>query len=479
MPTPLVRPNIIWIMTDDQEVDVIDDPQALPFLTSKPQGSWVRLINATLSSPLCGVSRANLLSGRRTDHHGIKGNDDTQQLVAQEPNLLPVWMAAAGYRTGLIGKYENDWPYALGNYVPQGWSYFLGEKGASGYYNYTLIRTDASNEVHGSTSADYETDVLNTAATAFVQGVEPFFLLWTPGAPHGPIEPAPRHQSLSGFTITDALDLNEADLSGTPPWLVGKPLLAAGALSAARTEQIELRKAMRSIDEGINNVFDALIATGRINNTIFVMQTDNGRPMGRKRIAANDNGLQKRVPYYYSSDASLTIRYPGATQRIETGLVRSLDLTATVAAWASATPNIAVDGTDITPLILNGTAVHEAIENRLHGNGEVASLPPWWSVRTLRWKYNEWATTTNPTAVDHVELYDMLNDPAEMENVAEIPANAAVRSNMSSMLEQLKVDSQSLVISMSLGRRSNPAGQIRRYVNVSGTSVTSNRKFKL
>jgi len=116
----VVRPNILVILTDDQDV------YSLPVmrkLMSFPEGSWVNFTNAFVNNSVCCPSRATLLTGQYAHKHGVLSNQHGEQL--DDTNTLAVWLDQAGYRTGLVGKYLNQFPWDRGaSYVPPGWDFF-------------------------------------------------------------------------------------------------------------------------------------------------------------------------------------------------------------------------------------------------------------------------------------------------------------------------------------------------------------------
>src|SRR5439155_1629121 len=84
-----------------------------------------------------------------------------------ESSTLATWAKAAGYRTGLFGKYLNGYPFKCGNYTPPGWDQWASFTYPPNYYDYTLILDGNRTEPHGETPADYSTDVLANEVVVF------------------------------------------------------------------------------------------------------------------------------------------------------------------------------------------------------------------------------------------------------------------------------------------------------------------------
>ena len=96
---PTAHPNIVLIMTDDQNVDSLP---VMRKLMAFPEGSWINFTNAYANHSICCPARATVLTGQYARTTGVTGNDKGENL--NDTNTLPVWLDNAGYRTGLIGK---------------------------------------------------------------------------------------------------------------------------------------------------------------------------------------------------------------------------------------------------------------------------------------------------------------------------------------------------------------------------------------
>lgn len=425
----LSRPNIIVIHTDDQELGTVD-AEAMPYLSSNPHGNWVELPNCVITTPLCFPSRVSFFTGQRSDHHGQEGNGVDVTPPVPEADMLPAWLQSAGYRTGMLGKYLNEWPWGLGNYVPEGWDTFFGHGSSTTYYNWTCVDSDGNEVVGGATEADYLTDVLAGRAVDFVSEADsrPFFLYFAPNAPHDPFTPAARHAALS-MTVADPGDFNEADVSDKPAWVQALPLMDATTMDETRAYRLNARRCLRSVDEAIEDIFDALVAAGKLDNTVVFFLTDNGYSHGRKRLTSREpSSNSKRAPYRWCITAMLRVRYPGATQRSETRLATNVDVSATCAIAAGATATLDLDGTDLTPVILDtATTWRDRIESYWKGD---ANRPAWWSYREGTYNYITYPGTGEQ------ELYDWATDPDELANIA--GANAKLCSQMYQRLGELR-----------------------------------------
>src|SRR5512133_2488815 len=64
------KPNIVFVLTDDQHIYHL---KHMPYLSSKPHGNWMEFTNAFENTPLCCPTRATILTGQNSHHHGIEG----------------------------------------------------------------------------------------------------------------------------------------------------------------------------------------------------------------------------------------------------------------------------------------------------------------------------------------------------------------------------------------------------------------------
>lgn len=110
MTAALAAPNIVVIMTDDQEDT--GSMAYMPKLQALLAEQGVTFKNSFVDLPLCAPSRASFLTGQASHNTGIKANcpldkGGWEAFKDKEANALPVWLQNAGFKTALIGKYLN------------------------------------------------------------------------------------------------------------------------------------------------------------------------------------------------------------------------------------------------------------------------------------------------------------------------------------------------------------------------------------
>jgi N-acetylglucosamine-6-sulfatase len=423
-PTTPERPNIVFVLTDDQSADMVED--VMPYLASKPGGSWIEFNNAFVNVPFCCPSRASILTGRYAHHHGIQGSNGAR---LDDSSTIATWLDDVGYQTGIVGKYLNGYPFAEQkppDYIAPGWDYWAVFNEVD-HYDYSLNENGTSVS-YGRAPEDYSTDVLYRKAIDFLDGTDPddpFLLYFSTHAPHLVNTPAPRHQGdYADLPITLGPNVNEEDVSDKPAWIQGlEPRPAKGLLESKRAAA----ETLIAVDEAIRGLVQWLEARDELDDTVLVFMTDNGFAFGAHRWG------QKLCVYEECVRTPLLVRYPGVGEdRVDNSLVSNVDIAPTFAELAGATPGNDVDGRSLIPL-LDGSAgtwrTSLLLEQQDPTSG--GNTPPFWAVRTAEWKYVELETGEK-------ELYDLARDPYEMDNVVTDPGNASVVASLAAELERLR-----------------------------------------
>ena len=126
---PERKPNIIFLLTDDQRWDALgyagNDIIETPNM-DRLASEGVYFNHAYVTTPICAVSRAGILSGQYARRHGIHGFS-THFSDSAYADTYPMLLKAAGYKIGFIGKYgvgkEEDFPWKKYDY----WKCFGGQ----------------------------------------------------------------------------------------------------------------------------------------------------------------------------------------------------------------------------------------------------------------------------------------------------------------------------------------------------------------
>ena len=430
-PTPTPKPlNVVLIVTDDQDSMSARD---MPLMQSLIASQGVTFQNAIATTPLCGPSRATLMSGRYAHTHGVRSNQAPLGGYAiyrdrgMEADSLPVWLKAAGYRTAYLGKYTNG--YGPGwRSSPPGWDDWLAFTEPQAYVNFTYNENGGD---RNAPSGEYQTDFLTTKALEYLRKTEdrddqPFFMVVMPYAPHNDARPASRHSSMfgsRGAPRTPSFD--EADVSDKPRHIKRIPRYTSAIVNAVDSEYRNGLRAIQSVDEMIEKVVQALTAQGELDNTAIVFMSDNGISAGAHRF------WDKTAPYAESLDIPMYIRVPGGSKGVTLPhLVGNVDIPATVLDWARVPPTSAVEGRSLTPLL----------------TGQPIAISAWRSEMLIEyWDSSNPNTTFMPTyqgirvedgvssalfvqhITDEEEFYDLKKDPFQLDSAVEANAQMVGR----------------------------------------------------
>jgi N-acetylglucosamine-6-sulfatase len=451
-PQPL-RPNIIFILTDDQRWDTTDGTHSpdgafiMPRTRAELADQGVDFTQGFMTTPVCCPSRASTLSGSFAHRTGVYRNGGTNGGADdfEDTGSIGVWLQDAGYRTSLIGKYLNGYGQLWDQnteppYVPPGWTEWRGARRVS-HFDGRLVEPDGMGGYVINEYPDYFTDLLREKAKTFitdsVAAGEPFFLYLAFKAPHLPQTPAPRHEGIfQHFPPWRPPSYNEADVSDKPSWVQALPLQNSADLDQIRIDQLEM---LQAIDEaiggsttfGIVGIMEHLRNLGIADDTMVVFMADNGWYWGEHRLRAKNN------PYEEAIRAPMFVYYPklAPLPRVDTRFALNIDLAPTFAELAGVGVPIAHDG-DSLVRVLDGTAPSWRTDILVEG---WPANHPWALVREERWKYTEIPVTPgDPMTLFEVELYDLLNDPYELQNVATDPQHATRIATMAARLRQLR-----------------------------------------
>ena len=435
------RPNVIVIVTDDQSLDTLPtEPPAMPWLQSQifddAEGHWLWFPDAFLSTPLCCPSRASILTGQYAHNTGVQDNHQGENL--DESNTLATWLQDGGYTTALFGKYLNEYPWDRGPYVPDGWSRFVGKNNTDQqqtYYGYQEIDQGVPLR-EGSSPDAYATDRFAAQALAFLRGLpagDPYFLMFTPSAPHQPWIPAPRDRgAFRGVPMPVSSQRALNDVQGKPGWIRSLPPVTASDRSGIERSLRAERATLLAVDDAIHAIVDEVRARGELDDTVIFFLTDNGFAFGQHRWSG------KRCPYDPCIRTPFAVRAPwvAADERVEP--VANVDLAPTIADLADVDPGLTTDGASLARLLGAPTADLPAPSSdrpiliEWAGDSEV---PPWRGVRTPDFAYIESRDGT-------VELYDLTGalgrpDPDELRNVAAEARYASTRRRLANTLVRL------------------------------------------
>lgn len=432
-------PNIVLILSDDQSIDTIPhEPATMPFLQARiqdPNDHWLTFTNGFINDPLCCPARASIFTGQYAHTSGVLKNGYADRL--REDSTFATWLHSVGYYTGFYGKYENQYPFHRDPYVPPGWDRWavkLHGGVETVYYDYSLYQRPGGLVRYGAEPRDYMPDLLATKAVDFIETAplgRPFFLEYSPTAPHAPWVPPPSHLNEIPFDapVTVRPNVNEVNVSDKPRWVQLLSEMPETRLEQMQQDQRAEATALLGMDDAVRSIVDALETKGVLDDTVIIYLTDNGYSYGSHRWVA------KRCEYEECNATPFFVRYPGATPRDIAAPVSNVDLAPTFADLAGVEPDIHVDGMTLVSLLSGRSQTVSRPGVLLEWPGDL-SVPPYFGLRTEDFLYVELRT-------GEIELYDLTGvvgepDPFELHNVAYDKDYATVKQELASELLQMK-----------------------------------------
>ena len=427
------RPNVLLILTDDQRAGT---QVAMPTVMDELVGAGTSYPNAFVPTSWCCPSRVSLLTGKFAHNTGVWENASSSAWGAwsafakggEETDTLATRLDAAGYRTGLFGKYVNDVTDVGEELLPPGWdewNAFL-----SGNYSRYRLSTDTRPIV---AERRYLTDELTDRTVDFIESTpedEPFFALYSPFAPHYPYDPGPYAGATQRAGLLDDLQeatnfpspsTNQEDMSSYPRWMgklqatdewnVDGRQNPVGSLTV--TDVVERQAdTLMGVDAGISRMLTSLRQTGRLDNTLIVFVSDNGYAWGEHRLQG------KNTPYDVSVRVPLIMRYDGV---LDAGVIDDRVVAANVDVHASI-----LQMTGVEPARIDGISVRDPRPR----DGVVMEAMRWsgWRGRPAYCGYRTADRLFVRYSNGEEELYDYTVDPFELNNVASDPAYATQRA---------------------------------------------------
>ena len=418
-------PNVLLIVTDDQRWDMLEH---MPVVNAELIDRGTMFEQAFVVNPLCCPSRASILTGNYSHTTGVyqQGLPHGGFASFDDSSTLATWLSDRGYSTALFGKYIDSYQHdALIGYVPPGWHEWMAFV-HSQYIDFSLTHNGEILRA-GEGVGDYATTVLGDAAEAYIRGAEaPFFVEFAPPAPHAPAVPEEEFLgSFRGLAPVRPPSFNETSIEDKPTFMRKLPLF-----TPEKIEEIDVRRrlqieSLRSVDREVGDLLTALAETGQLDNTLVIYTSDNGLLLGEHRWE------KKEVPYEESIRVPLIVRDDslGVSASVDSQhLVLNIDIAPTIADRVGF--DVHADGMSLMPLLRGDQAPGWRTQFLVEHLERTNPVPTYCAVRTERHLLAEYVTGER-------ELYDIVADPFQLENLAGRAATADLQRALSRELRIL------------------------------------------
>lgn len=454
-----MKPNILWICTDQQRFDSLgcygNNFVKTPNIDKLAQNG-ILFENSYCQSTICSPSRTSFLTGRypRTTRCTKNG-----QNIPENEVLVTRLLKEAGYTCGLSGKLHlsacnpkvntgmerriND-GYDLfhwSHHPQESWpvNEYIHWLRAKGKEFQTRPIDDCEYVVYGPDAEDHQATWCTEKAIEFIDAHEnrdqPWLFSVNIFAPHHPFDPPKSHlqRYLNRLDDIPLPNYAEGELD-TKPSVQKRDHQGAYANPnlypfnrMTQKDHKYIRAAYWAmcdlIDEQVGRMIKALERTKQLDNTIVIFMSDHGELLG-------DHGIYLKGPHFYeeSVHVPLIISYPeklNASNR-ETAMVELIDLAPTLLEAAGLEPYQGMQGKSLWPLLSGIETTHredvfcevDESKEKLGMNG-ISTM-----IRTQTHKL-----VLHPVN-DEGELYDLVEDPEEQINLWKSARHGEVKSQM-------------------------------------------------
>ena len=443
----MTQPNVLFILTDQQAISTVSCYTEGVCRTPHADAlaaDGVRFDRCYTPIALCTPARASILTGQYPHDHGAMFNSNTHApfderfIGSRGLHTYAETLRHAGYRLGYVGKWHAGIGHTAedlgfeGFNLPgyghpdecEAYDQWLADKGATRPEKIGEWNAEGDPSIIGN-GFGYRTGTIETSPEQFVadQAIDlidqyavdqaPFFINCNFWGPHAPYLPTADYAGMYDPDTIEPWPNFEDDLCDKP--LVHRKYRDALFPNAARTPWSTWARAVARyfelatmIDVQVGRLIDRLKAHGLYENTLIIFTSDHGETCG-VHGGAFDKGAMAyeemyRVPMIVKAPAGLG---GGASGAVREQLVSLLDLAPTFADAAGTTMPGQPRGRSLLPLVRDPRAEwRDGLMSEFHGHRLLLGQRIYWRGR---YKY-----VFNFADVD--ELYDLTQDPAELNN---------------------------------------------------------------
>ena len=417
---PASPPNILLVVADQwraQAFGYAGDPNVRTPHFDRFERESVHFTQAVSGMPVCTPMRATLLTGQRPMTHGLFLNDVP---LATSAVTLPKELKAAGYTTGMIGKWHID-GHGRSNYIPperrQGFDYWKVLE-CTHAYNNSPYYADGPEKLKWD---GYDAQAQTRDAQQFIRDrakaapAKPFFLQLAWGPPHNPYETAPAN-------YREKYSADKIQLRANVPPSHAVPTRAALAGYYAHCT---------ALDDCFADLLRTLDETGLAANTIVVFTSDHGDMIGSQAQQRKQRPWEEsvRIPMLWRLPKSL-----GIAPHRTAATINTEDIMPTLLTLVGRPIPKSVEGLDFTAHLRGGADPSDGATiircvspfgefQRDNGGKEYRQL------RTARYSYVR--DLAGPWL-----LYDHERDPFELENLVGKPEHAKLQAELDARLNK-------------------------------------------
>ena len=461
----IARPNIIFLLTDDQRADALGiagNPVVTTPHLDRLALDGVRFTEAHVVAPVCMPSRASFMNGQYERVHQIGFSSANVLSERQWAGTYPALLRDAGYFVGFVGKIGLQ-QYSFRGRPEEKFDFWRGHDDWARFWPKEFEHLS----IYHDSAADIVTPIMSESIERFLDATptdRPFALSVSFSAPHGSISgsmlypeeegatrmnrPANSHPRLAEHPVYGSLYRDARlpapgtyrDETGMHIPLDVHPREGRMATysytyqgeEVLREYKVRYYQLVHGVDAAIGALRASLARRGLAENTVLVVSSDHGILLGEYGMGGKSllYDLTTRVPLIVY-DPRVPDERAGTT--IDE-LVLSIDVPATIVSYAGLEPPPSMQGRDLRPLMAD-PGMHWRDEIFLESLFLLRTGPFMEAVRTKNWKYvryfrSEGDSYTEPDvdfagrSPDFEQLFDLAADPGEERNLAGIEAHS-------------------------------------------------------
>ena len=344
------RPNVVYVVTDDQDQmlgssfpTVFGGETPMPKTKKVLVDEGLTFSNFFIHVPICNPSRSCTLTGKY--FHNVKTTETAWSAMHVKDTVnngsFAMNLQAAGYTTGLFGKYLNAMP----DYVPLGWDMWHANDGGT-YVSPTFHLLDGSLKTY---EGGYTTSVVGNATVKWLKEQRgPYFAYVAPKAAHEPFNPAPWYVDFwkDEWPATELRpEVWNCSTNISMDHGSNIPNMSMLTDSAANIITGVFRNRWRTL-MSVDDLIESIAETVDFEDTFMFFTSDHGFQLGQFNIL-----MDKRHVYDWDTRIHLVVRGPGVKKGSERRLASNVDLAPTFFGLASISKDPSHDGRDLSPLL--------------------------------------------------------------------------------------------------------------------------------
>ena len=414
------RPNVVFIFTDDQRPDAfgaVGNPDVkTPNMDRLFHDGFVfkqAYIQGSMTPATCLPSRAMLMSGKPLFRAPMRLDSGT---------ILPQALRKGGYHTFATGKWHNG-ELSFENSFDEAEAVFFGGAARS-HIGVPVNRMIAGLMVPYDSGESFSTELFADAAIEYIESRakidKPFFCYIPVTAPHSPVTPPgkwatmydPEKITLPPNHVALRPDLAESPRGGSRRGggrggrgRGGDENENASPVERAKRDYAKYYGLISHLDHHIGRIFDSLKKTGQAENTIVVLATDHGMSKSSHGASGKNNA------YEHTSRVQMVFSGGPVPKGSSDALVYLYDIYPTLCGLAGLPVPEGVEGKNLAGVIRGKS---EKVRDHLF----TAYMQDQRTIRDDRWKL------FLRGGDDRVALYDLKNDPHELNDLAKRPEHA-------------------------------------------------------